>query len=86
MVLNLVENTVRPLHTLASAGKGDPDTAGMHAYVWAKGGDILTAQHEGLTFHHSSFTSGKKVKCAGMIRVDGGKVTKISNNSGHYNG
>ena len=36
------------------------------------------------TFHHSSFLSGKPVLCAGEIAVDQGKITKVSNSSGHY--
>ena len=35
-------------------------------------------------FNHSSFTSGKEVLCAGMVKVDKGVLTLISNNSGHY--
>ncbi len=72
-----------PLNTLQSAGKGD-DTVGMHAYVWDKHGDIYTANHAGGSLHHSSFTSGSKVKCAGMIRVNNGKVRTVTNDSGHY--
>ncbi|MEW5980288.1 MAG: hypothetical protein AB1898_31230 [Acidobacteriota bacterium] len=36
------------------------------------------------TFHHSSFLSGKPVLCAGEIALDQGKITKVSNSSGHY--
>jgi hypothetical protein len=35
-------------------------------------------------FHHSTFLSGKPVLCAGEIQVRGGKITYISNESGHY--
>lgn len=35
--------------------------------------------------HHSSFLQGVPVKCAGELFVDnGGNLTKITNNSGHY--
>jgi len=64
--------------------KGDRKTAEKEAYVWSRDGYMFTAQHKGGQFHHSSFVSGKKVKCAGMIRVVGGKVTKVDNFSGHY--
>lgn len=75
----------QPLHTLDASGKpGDTNTIGMYAYVWDKHGQIFTTEHSVGGFHHSSFTSGKKVKCAGMIKADNGKVTRVSNNSGHY--
>jgi hypothetical protein len=52
------------------------------AYVWAKNGEIYCGPHGVL--HHSSLQSGKKVKCAGMIRVKNGKVEYVNNDSGHY--
>lgn len=79
-----------PLHTLDALGKPFVpgrdfiNTRGMYAYVWDKYGQIYAAEHAGGYFHHSSFTSGKKVKCAGMFKVDNGKVTSVNNNSGHY--
>ena len=36
-----------------------------------------------MTFH-SNFMAGKPVQCAGMIEIEHGIVTKISNDSGHY--
>ena len=35
-------------------------------------------------FNHSSFNAGKNVVCAGMVKVVGGQLRMISNNSGHY--
>jgi len=58
--------------------------AGAYAYVWTKDGMLLCGAHEGNKFHHSSFTSGSKVRCAGMIRFVAGKVDFVSNDSGHY--
>lgn len=55
-----------------------------HAYVWSRDGFIFAGPHIGRKFHHSSFVSGKKVRCAGMIRVTNGKVTRVDNDSGHY--
>ena len=56
-----------------------------YAYVWAESGELLAGVHEQHSLHHSSFTAGKKVRCAGMIAVnDFGKVTLVSSNSGHY--
>lgn len=39
--------------------------------------------HNAVTYH-SSFMGGVPVQCAGMIRVEAGKVTKLSTASGHY--
>ena len=63
-----------------SNGKGVSDAA---AYIWT-GRDIVIAQHQENSFHHSSFNGGGAVRCAGMIKIDRGRVTYVSNNSGHY--
>jgi hypothetical protein len=73
-----------PFDTMTSAFPGKPGEENTAAYVWTVGNDIFAADHKGGRFHHSSFVSGKKVRCAGMIRVKKGKVTLVSNNSGHY--
>jgi hypothetical protein len=62
-------------------GKGG---AGVAAFVWSEEGELFIGEHRGHVFHHSSFVSGRRVRCAGMIKVDNGKVSAISNNSGHY--
>jgi hypothetical protein len=64
--------------------KGMMKTAQKEAYVWSRDGFIFTGEHIGGEFHHSSLVSGKKVKCAGMINVLGGKVKSVDNDSGHY--
>jgi len=58
--------------------------SGMDAYVWSRDGLIFAAPHMPGQLHHSSFTSGGKVKCAGFIGVVQGKVVSVSNDSGHY--
>lgn len=67
-------------------GKGKPgEREKSYAYVWERGGTLLAGNHEANSVHHSSFMAGKSVRCAGMIAVnDAGKVTFVSNNSGHY--
>jgi len=35
-------------------------------------------------FHHSSFTAGLPVACAGMIKIARGKIESINLHSGHY--
>ncbi|WP_454780689.1 hypothetical protein [Legionella sp. WA2022007384] len=59
---------------------------GAAAFVWdAKDKNhFFTHVHESGTYHHSTMTSGKKVRGAGMWLVENGKVTSIDNNSGHY--
>ena len=64
--------------------KGNIKTAQKEAYVWSRDGFIFTGEHIGGQFHHSSLVSGKKVRCAGMINVLGGKVKSVNNDSGHY--
>ena len=64
------------------------------AYNWTKSGEILAGYHnaygEGAygkksrDVHHSSFTGGKLIRCAGMIGGKGGKVSYVDNDSGHY--
>jgi hypothetical protein len=62
-------------------GKGG---VGVAAYVWSQESELFIAEHRGNVFHHSSFLSGQRVRCAGMIKIDNGRVSAISNNSGHY--
>lgn len=62
-------------------GKGG---GGVAAYVWSEDGELFIAEHRGGGFHHSSFVSGRRVRCAGMIKIQNGYVTAVSNNSGHY--
>lgn len=54
------------------------------AFVWTEAGELFIANHMAQQFHHSSFVSGNTVRCAGMIVIENGIVTAISNNSGHY--
>ena len=35
-------------------------------------------------YNHSSFCAGREVICAGLIRINKGDITYISNESGHY--
>jgi hypothetical protein len=66
---------------MAANRKGGPGTA---AYVWTEEREIFIGEHSESSFHHSTFVSGRAVRCAGMIKVKGGMVTFLSNNSGHY--
>ena len=68
-------------------GEGKPTDAPFdtYAYVWTGSGELLAGRHNPDSVHHSSFTAGQKVRCAGMIAVnEAGKVTMVNSNSGHY--
>lgn len=39
---------------------------------------------QGGSFHHSSFLSGKPVRCGGTIQIRNGHLRHLSNESGHY--
>jgi hypothetical protein len=74
---------LRPFDTQHLPGKGHEE-AQSAAYVWTQCGTLLAGEHATGELHHSSFVGGHAVRCAGMIRVAGGKVDMISSNSGHY--
>ncbi|HHF7383394.1 TPA: hypothetical protein ACPSKF_003959, partial [Legionella anisa] len=59
---------------------------GSTAFVWCKDNEnqFLTHPHQAGKFHHSSLSTGKSVRCAGMWVVNNGIITHISNSSGHY--
>lgn len=58
---------------------------GKSIFVMDENGRIYASKtHAVGEFHHSSLGGGKPVAGAGEIVVDNGKVTEISNRSGHY--
>lgn len=57
---------------------------GYAAYVIDLEGNLYINPHKVGQYHHSSFIGGKKVLCAGMIKVIDGKIRNINTNSGHY--
>lgn len=64
-------------------------TDGIFIYVMSEDGDLYVADEgkeskDNEKFHHSSFLGGKPVAAAGEIAFSSGKVTEISNISGHY--
>lgn len=58
--------------------------AGFAIFVMAPDGRIYAGQHKVGLFHHSSFLSGGDVAGAGEIKVDKGRLTYLTNKSGHY--
>lgn len=74
----LLADNCGPLHIDALGTKPG------HAFVWLKDGTLVSHVHRSGQFHHSSFSGGKKVRCAGTWVVKNGKVKNMDNNSGHY--
>lgn len=60
------------------------------AYNWTTTKELFADLHNPIegrdwdTFHHSSFTGGDIIRCAGMIGGVNGKIIYIDNDSGHY--
>jgi hypothetical protein len=57
---------------------------GAGIYVFSKEGNLHISSHKVGQRHHSSLLAGGDVACAGEIWVTNGKITAISNKSGHY--
>ena len=57
---------------------------GAAVFVMGARGDIHVASHSVGEYHHSSLLAGASVAGAGEIRVSQGRVTWLSNKSGHY--
>jgi len=57
----------------AAERKGGTGTA---AYIWTADRELFIGQHREGAFHHSSFISGRQVRCAGMIKFAAGKVAR----------
>ncbi len=61
---------------------------GAFIFIMDENGEIYVADenlwNRVLNFHHSSFLAGKPVAAAGEIAFSAGRVTNISNISGHY--
>lgn len=77
-----IDNFSKPFSTLDAPPESKAPQA--YAYVWTKDNLLFCAPHLAGSFHHSSFTGGSKIKCAGMIRFINGRVTMVTNDSGHY--
>lgn len=59
-------------------------TASRLIYVMNAAGEFFVGESLNGVFHHSSFLAGGAVASAGDIKVVGGEIKSISNNSGHY--
>lgn len=57
---------------------------GYAAYAISLEGKLYAANPVKNHTHHSTFVAGESVICAGLIKIVNGKITDISNRSGHY--
>jgi hypothetical protein len=57
---------------------------GYAAFVLSPDNKLFLAEHAVLNDVHASLSGGKRVACAGMIKVEKGKITGLINFSGHY--
>jgi len=58
---------------------------GKSIFVMDEYGRIYASKYQAVgKFHHSSMLEGKPIASAGEITVKNGKITEISNRSGHY--
>lgn len=53
-------------------------------FVMDRRGRIYASNEHGVTLKHSSFLAGDPVAAAGELSVSDGRITLISDNSGHY--
>ena len=57
---------------------------GFGIFVMTTNGVFYSGGHNVGIFHHSSFTGGSDVAGAGEMKVVNGKLTELTNKSGHY--
>jgi len=56
-----------------------------YRYVLSMGNEMYAAANQTISVgYHSSFMAGMPVQCAGQIWIENGRVTKVSNASGHF--
>lgn len=58
--------------------------SGFAIFVMSKNGIFYSGSHNVGIFHHSSFLTGADVASAGEMKVEHGKLTHLTNKSGHY--
>jgi hypothetical protein len=73
---SVVDTTGFPMNALGNAG--------VAMYAMSNKGNLHVAQQVDGKRHHSSLFAGGNLASAGEIKVERGRVSWISNNSGHY--
>lgn len=71
-----------PLHSMGLQWIGEEDD--VFIFVVSRDAVLYANQGIGGTFHHSSFLGGMPVLGAGQLIVEEGRLTMVSNSSGHY--
>lgn len=78
---------------LAATSKQQIDTSkftsygsgsGFGSFVLSPTGELYVGEHRIQRFHHSSFLAGGEVAAAGEMKIVNGKLTELTNKSGHY--
>lgn len=68
----------------ASAAGGTGHYSDEHIWAMDVYGNIYVRRGDAGRWHHSSFTRGQDVICAGEIGVRDGVLLRLNNGSGHY--
>lgn len=78
----LIKQAGKPFDTtqMSTAFSG----AGSAIYVLSPDGLMYSGSHKVSKFHHSSFLAAADAAGAGELKVTNGKISEISNKSGHY--
>ena len=58
--------------------------AGWEIFVVSTDNEIHMASHKIGKYHHSSLLGGKEIAMAGELKVEAGKIVRMSAKSGHY--
>lgn len=57
---------------------------GYAAFTFSADNQLFLTSHHVMSDVHASLEGGRRVACAGMIKVQKGKITELTNFSGHY--
>lgn len=63
------------------SSKGGKDAV---AFVWDADANLWLHEHGSDGFVHASAKQGRKIRCSGMMVAENGKLTRVTNESGHY--
>lgn len=80
-------STAKPLSSLIKNDKvGGGFDNGTFMYVVDDKGEVWVGKRQGKNMPHPTLIGGKapQVQAAGMVRIEGGKIVKIDNHSGHF--
>jgi hypothetical protein len=79
--LNMDGDALVPVETSNFSTEGRPGKG----FVMTLSGGFFVAPLSGMAVkYHSCFMGGEPILCAGTLEVEGGQITRIKNDSGHY--